>query len=84
MRTSNPCSLLRPLGMLSSLLHAAPRAGLGMADGAVILGPNHPLVLEAISLGQDPVVFPRSSKDVSVAADPTKETASEYRNLLGE
>jgi hypothetical protein len=55
-----------------------------MADGAVILGPSHPLVLEAISLGQDPVVFPRSSKDVSVAADPTKETASEYRNLLGE
>jgi hypothetical protein len=62
----------------------AARAALGMADGGVILGPSHPLVLECIASGQELVIIPQASKKVSIVADPNKPTAVEFRNWLGE
>lgn len=62
----------------------AARVALGMADGGVIIGPSHPLVLESIALGKDLVVIPRNSKEVSFLADPNRPTAVEFRNFLGE
>jgi hypothetical protein len=60
----------------------AARAGLGMVDGVVISGPSHPLMLECIASGPVLVVFPESSKEVSLAVDPNKPTVVELCSLL--
>jgi hypothetical protein len=70
-----------PAGSHAELI--AARAGLslrlGMANGAVILGPSHPMILEAIAAGLEPFIFSESSKD-----DQNKSTPGDFCNLLGE